>query len=385
MPAAFEMTEYRDRVQQVSAAMEARGIDTLVLLSEANINYLSGYEGMSDYVPQVAILRAGDTDASLVLREMDIHCAYPTVYLEAERVDCYPERYIGTAAHSPWEVIADRVKAIAGDGRIGVEFGANCFSFKDHQNFVAALGERSLVDGTGVTEVAKRRKSPAELAYMRQAGVIVDQALQAGIAEIAEGVRECDVAATITRHLISGTPECGGGPSNKPVTMGAGHRVAAPHLKWTDARYTPGDQTDFEVGAYVHRYACPLSRTVYLGDPPPRLLEVHDAVLSGFLGGFEAVRPGATCGDVYRGFAKAFFPRGVRKESRIGYSLGIEWADGCFSLQDDDQTELDVDYTFHLIIGVWEHDDAYVFSEALRVGPQGAESLSKTPRKLFVQ
>ena len=385
MPGAFEASEYRERVRRVAATMGARGIDTLVVLSEANINYLSGYEGMSDYVPQVAILRAGDRDVTLVLREMDIHCAYPTVYLDRDRVDSYPERYIGTASHSPWEVIGERVTGIARDGRIGVEFGANCFSFKDHQNLLGAIGDRRLVDGTGVVETAKIRKSAGELGYMRQAGAIVDQALQAGIAEIAEGVRECDVAATITRHLISGTPECGGGPSNKPVTMGAGHRVAAPHLKWTDARYAAGAQTDFEVGAYVHRYACPLSRTVYVGDPPPRLLELHEVVLSGFLGGFDAVRPGATCGDVYRGFADAFFSKGVRKESRIGYSLGIEWADGCFSLQDDDETELEVDYTFHLIIGVWEHDDAYVFSEAIRVGPEGAESLSKTPRILFVR
>ena len=33
---------------------------------------------------------------------------------------------------------------------------------------------------------------------------------------------------------------------------------------------------------------------------------------------------GATCADVYNAFGQAFFPHGIRKESRIGYSIGID-------------------------------------------------------------
>ena len=381
---AFEQSEYRDRVQQVSAAMQKSGVDTLVILAEANIFYLSGYEGFSDYVPQAAVLRAGDQDVTLILREMDIHCAYPTVYLDESRVEWYPESLIGTPERSPWEVIGARVKEIAQGGTIGVEYGASVFSYRDHLALADTLDGESVVDGSGLVETSKKKKSNAELDYMRQAAVIVDNALQKGIAQIAEGVRECDVAATILHQLTAGTAQCGGGPT-KPPTMGVGTRAAAPHLKWTDAPYAAGAQTDFEIGGYVHRYACPLSRTAYLGDPPQRLLDVHSAVLDGFLSAEAAIRPGGTCGDVHRGFAEAFYPHGVRKESRIGYSVGIDWSDLCFSLQGDDATVLEVDYTFHLIIGVWEKADAYVFSEAFRVGPNGGESFSKTPRQLFVR
>jgi ectoine hydrolase len=381
---AFEQTEYRERVQRVSAAMHERGVDTLVILAEANIFYLTGYEGFSDYVPQAAVLRAGDQDATLILREMDLHCAYPTVYLGQAKIECYPENLIGTPERSPWEVIGARVKEIAQGGTIGVEYRASVFSYRDHLALAAVLDDQSVVDGSGLVETSKKKKSTAELGYMRKAATIVDNALQKGIAQIGEGVRECDVAATILHQLTAGTAECGGGPT-KPPTMGVGARAAAPHLKWTDSPYVAGSQTDFEIGGYVHRYACPLSRTAYLGEPPQRLLDVHDAVVDGFLAAEAAIRPGGTCGDIHRAFAGAFYPHGVRKESRIGYSVGIDWSDLCFSLQDDDETILEVDYTFHLIIGVWEKTDAYVFSEAFRVGPNGGESFSKTPRKLFVQ
>ncbi|MBT7647006.1 MAG: ectoine hydrolase DoeA, partial [Rhodospirillaceae bacterium] len=42
---AFETAEYRERVQRVNANMEAAGIDTLVVLSQAHMSYLTGYEG----------------------------------------------------------------------------------------------------------------------------------------------------------------------------------------------------------------------------------------------------------------------------------------------------------------------------------------------------
>ena len=383
--AAFEDSEYRERVQRVSEGMEAAGVDTLVAFSEPHMCYLTGYEGRSDYVPQVTVLRAGDRDARVILREMDIHCAHPTVYLDPSRIECYPESCIGTPERSAWEVIGGRILEIAGDGSIGLEFGAGNFSFGDHQALTKALGERRLVDASTIVTQARIKKSPAELACMRQAAAIVDAALQNGIAQIAEGVRQCDVAARITHDLIAGTPECGGDAPHA-VTMPTGPGVAqAPHLKWTDAPYRPGDQTDFETGAFVHQYTCALSRTAYLGDPPPRLLHVHDAVLAGFEAALAAVRPGVTCGDVHRAFAAEFYPRGVRKESRIGYSIGLDWSDLCFSLQDNDETVLETDYTFHLIIGVWEPDDAYVFSETIRVGEAQGESFSTTPRILFVR
>ena len=48
-------------------------------------------------------------------------------------------------------------------------------------------------------ENIKRKKAAAEVVYMRLAARIVDYALNKGIQQIAVGVRECDVAATIMR------------------------------------------------------------------------------------------------------------------------------------------------------------------------------------------
>ncbi|TIP18365.1 Xaa-Pro peptidase family protein [Mesorhizobium sp.] len=385
--AAFAQGEYRERVKAVSAKMQEKGIDTLVVLKETHLCYLTGYEGYSDYVPQAAILRAGDLDPVLILREMDTKCAYPTVYLDQSRVEAYPEKYVGNANRSPWDIIGERTLHIAHGGRIGVEFGSRGFSHSDYLLFMSALGARTAEDATSVVPSVTAKKSAAEIKYMQDAAKIVDRALMAGADKIDVGVRECDVAATVTKCLIEGTPEVGGGPG-VPIFMPVTPWDKAPHLRWTDRQYEKQRQTNFEVAAFVHRYYCPLSRTVYLGTPPDRYRFLHEAVVAGFTSALGAVKPGAIAGDIYRAFAKTFKPSGIRKESRIGYSLGIDegaYGEGSFSLQEDDRTVLEADFTFHLIVGIWEREDSYIFSEAIRVTPNGAESFTKLSRDIMVR
>ncbi|WP_084801787.1 M24 family metallopeptidase [Bradyrhizobium sp. Ec3.3] len=106
--------------------------------------------------------------------------------------------------------------------------------------------------------------------------------------------------------------------------------------------------------------------------------------VDGFLAAFETIRPGAKCSDVEQAFRSTFNPRGVRKESRIGYSIGIDWTDGGPSFQEGDPTILQPNMTFHLLIGIWEKEDGYIFSETVRVTENGAKSLSSTSRDMLI-
>ncbi|MER8474286.1 M24 family metallopeptidase, partial [Mesorhizobium sp. M1328] len=204
-----------------------------------------------------------------------------------------------------------------------------------------------------------------------------------GRLEIAPGARECDVGAAISNALVKGTPEFPGGVCGIP-SMPVGSPANAPHLTWSDARYKMGCQTNFEIGAYRHRYPCALSRTVFLGEPNARARHLHQAALDGFLAQVETIRPGVKCSDVWQAFQRAFKPYGVRKESRSGYSIGLGWVDGGVSFQGDDDTVIEPNMTFHVLIGIFEKEDGYVFSETVRVTENGAKSLSSMSRDLLV-
>jgi Xaa-Pro dipeptidase len=59
-----------------------------------------------------------------------------------------------------------------------------------------------LVDASDLVSELRLIKSPAELAYMRRAAEIMDQAFTAGFAVARPGARECDVNAAVL-HILS--------------------------------------------------------------------------------------------------------------------------------------------------------------------------------------
>ncbi|WP_080752112.1 aminopeptidase P family N-terminal domain-containing protein [Bradyrhizobium japonicum] len=59
---AFSQQEYRERNARLRQSMAERGMDALLVLNEPNMNYLTGYDGFSDYVPQLALLRQDEED-----------------------------------------------------------------------------------------------------------------------------------------------------------------------------------------------------------------------------------------------------------------------------------------------------------------------------------
>src|SRR5690606_41068698 len=79
---------------------------------------------------------------------------------------------------------------------------------------------------------------------MKRAALFAENAMNAGIEMINEGVRECDVAAKILHTQISGTEEFGGDyPSIMPL-MPSGEKTSTPHLTWTDARYKNNERSE---------------------------------------------------------------------------------------------------------------------------------------------
>lgn len=391
---AFETSEYRTRLDGIRGLMSDAGLDAFLVLNEGNLSYLTGYNGFSDYVPQAALVTL-DEDPYLILREQDVQNTPGTVWLPEDRVLGYDESRIGgsergATEHHPWSEIGEFVKGKIGTaGRIGAEFTAQRgreLGVIDHARLVDALGAQGLRDCSGLVQQIKRVKSERELAYMAEAATIVDRAMLAGIDKIAVGARQCDVAATLTAALISGTETIPGGPFHKTPWMQVGPVggfANGPHLKWTDDSYAAGQQTNIEIGAFRHRYCCALARTAFLGTPSPRLKEISRGVIEAWHAAFDAIRPGARCSDVARAVSAVLKPYGIKKESRCGYSLGIDWQDGGASLATNDETEIVPNMTFHLLIGIWNHDESYNFSETVRVTDDGVSTLSDVPRTLF--
>jgi ectoine hydrolase len=369
--------------------MHARGIDTLLVTDPANMHYLTGYDAWSFYTPQ-AVVVPSEGEPLLFTRAMDTGGARLTTWLDEAQIRGFPEDYVQQRDRHPMEWVASELldRSLGGEV-VGLELDAYYFSPRAYEALRRSLPASRIVDAEQLVNWVRAVKSPAELEMMRRAAIIMERVMQIGLDAVMPGARQSDAAAAIAEAQLRGTAEFGGDyPAIVPM-LPTGVGTSTPHLTWTDEPFRRGEATILELAACYRRYHCPMARTVYLGDPPRKLLETARIVEEGLEAALGAVRPGVTCEAIEASWREVIARHGLEKSSRIGYSVGLgyppDWGEHTMSLRPGDRTVLEPNMTFHMILGLWMEDWGYELSEAFRVADGGAECFCSFPRALTVK
>ena len=232
-------------------------------------------------------------------------------------------------------------------------------------------------------------KSQPELAVMREAARLADHVMATAVETIGPGVRQTDLAATISAAQYGGTAGIAGDyPAIVPLIM-TGEGSSAPHIT---ARVTPIDDTGItvlELTGVRHRYHCPISRTVHLGEPPKLITDTVAVVADGMAAVVAEMRAGLTAEDVHAAWRRTAEPHGITKASRIGYAVGLgyppDWGESTISIRRDEPTVLEENQTVHIMLGIWNEDWGVSISNVVRVGANEGETLAATPLDLIVK
>ena len=388
--AAFPGEEYEQRLARTRARMAEAEVDVLLVTDPANMNYLTGYDAWSFYVPQAVIVPLKAGAPLWVGRGMDAQSAILTTTLPHEHILSYADDYVESSVKHPMQHVAS-VLADHGFGtaRIGYEGNAYFFTARNLDVLTHSLPDARFVDVDLLVNWVRTVKSPREIDVMRQAARIVERVMQVAIDAVAVGTRQCDAAALISEAQIRGTEEFGGdAPANPPSILSA-ENAATPHASWSDAPFKRDTATCLELSGCRRRYHCAMSRTVYLGKPPDEMRRVADATAEGMAAALATVKPGALCQDVELAWRKTINRAGFSKPSRIGYSIGVNyppnWADHTASLRENDTTVMEPNMTFHLMLGMWMEGWGFELSDTFRVTETGHEVFANFPRQLFVK
>ena len=386
---SFPRTEYDRRIAKTRQAMAARGVELLVVTDPSNMAWLTGYDGWSFYVHQCVLL-APDGEPIWYGRGQDANGAKRTVFMADDQIIGYPDHYVQSSERHPMDHLAGILESRGWGGRrIGVEMDNYYFSAACLAALKRHLPNATFVDATGLVNWQRAVKSALELEYMRRAARIVE-AMHARILELVEpGLPKHELVAEIFRTGIRGAGGYGGDyPAIVPLVP-SGADASAAHLTWDERPFKKDEGTFFEIAGCYRRYHCPLSRTIYLGRPPQKFLDVEQAVIEGIAAALEAARPGALCEDVEAAWRKVIARYGIEKESRCGYPIGLsyppDWGERTMSLRPGDKTPLEAGMTFHLIPAIWQDDWGLEITESFLVTDRGAEPFCTYPRKLLIK
>ncbi|MDJ0896416.1 MAG: M24 family metallopeptidase, partial [Alphaproteobacteria bacterium] len=381
----FSRSEYATRIADTQSVMAARGIELLVVTNPANMAYLTGYDGWSFYVHQCVLLAVDEAEPVWIGRLMDANAAKVTTWLKPEHILGYPDRYVQSTERHPMDYVADDVRSRSWQSRsIGVEKDAYYFTARCLESLQAGLPDARFHDATGLVNWVKVIKSPAELEFMRRAARIIEKTMTTGLDAVRPGARQCDAAAAISHAQITGQAAFGGDYPSIVAMLPSGVGTSTPHLTWSDQPFRHGEATILELAGVYRRYHCPMARTVYLGTPPDAMREMNEIVLEGLQAALDTAKPGVTAEQVEAAWRAVIAKYGHEKESRIGYSTGLnyppDWGEHTLSLRPGDTTELRPGMCIHCIPGMWMDDWGIEISECFEVTETGARPFAEVPR-----
>jgi Xaa-Pro aminopeptidase len=387
VPLPFEAAEYQARLANIRSQMSRRGLDLLIVNDVANQHYITAYDGWSFYTPQVVIVPL-QGEPVWIGRAMDAAGGRLTAWMQPQNVIGFPEDHVQHADRHPMDWIGKWLADKGwGAGRIGIELEAYYYSPKAHARLTAALPNATFVDADLLVNWIRAVKSPAEIAYLRRGARLAEAAVKKAYEIIAPGIRECDAIAAIQTAQYGGLADFAGDITALPPTILAGENASAPHLLWGNRKFAAGETIALELAGACRHYTAGLARTMQLGKKPQNVADLEKAVIEGMDAVLAATRPGKRAHDVEAAWRAAIARHGLKKESRIGYSIGLayppDWGEHTISLRQGDQTVLAPGHVVHAILGMWMQGWGIEISETILITAAGCEALTQFPRGIF--
>ena len=387
----FTKQEYSKRLKNVKDKMSQDNIDILILSDPSNMNYLTGYDGWSFYVPQGVIIALDKDEPIWFGRKQDSNGARITTFLKEENIIGYPEKLIQSPPSHPYDYVANFIQENKwANKNIGVEMDSYYYTAENHERLKKKCPNAKFKNGHLLVNWIRYIKSDAEIEYMKEGAKLVQAGMQTAYNEIKPGVKQSFVAGKIQETLLGGNEEIqiGGEYGGLNMILASGKSASASHLTPTDKKFKENEGTIIELGGVKNRYHCALSRTVYIGKPDSKIDETLKITNEGVEKAIELTKPGNTCHDVAVAFWGVLEKYGLEKESRCGYSIGIgyppDWGEHTLSIRKNEMTVLYPNVTYHLMAGMWMDTWGLELSESIKVTENGCELFCNFSRSLHL-
>lgn len=250
---------FAGRLARLQEELEKSSADALMVFSSESdnrpgIQYFSGFTG------SFAVLVLGRNGGRLVTDSR--------YFLQAEEESFFP--LVRMEDRDPWPAVEQalrelEVKMLAvEDDRLTLERGR-------------ALGKiaSSVVGTSGLVRRIRAVKDEEELNVLRRSARIAAEAFEAFLPAIRPGRTEAEIAADLVHEIRTrGAQQMAKGH----FVTASGPRGARPHGVFSDRVLQRGDFITMDFGAVLDGYVSDMTRTVGLGEPDPKLVEIYHIV-----------------------------------------------------------------------------------------------------------
>jgi Xaa-Pro aminopeptidase len=258
--------DYARRIEAARARLAAAGLDALLVTSAYNRRYLTGFTAHD-----------GDINESagwVLVTPKTIGLVTGTFSIIGVEHEFQPSgvQVLLTDETLPYDVVA-KVAQEEGLRRLGFE--KDWISYDRYDRVRKALPTSTeLVPSEDLIKHVRARKDDAEVATMRRAAQIADQAFAELTRQIKVGMTEREIASLLDQLFKDFGAE---GPSF-PTIVACGPGGAQPHAVPTDRPVRASEPLLIDFGCRYEGYCSDATRTFCIGEPDPKLVEIYGIV-----------------------------------------------------------------------------------------------------------
>jgi Xaa-Pro aminopeptidase len=357
------------RLAQVRAAAAGAGLDAVLLTPGPDLRYAIGYDAKQlERLTCLAVPAHGDPALFVPRLELAAAQASPAGSAGLEMI--------------PWEETADPFRLVAsmlGDvATVGVSDRMWALSVLKFQDALPAV--RLALAGAALRPL-RIRKTPAEVAALREAGAAIDRVHAQVPGWLRPGLTERAVGALIAEAILAE-----GHASVDFTIVASGPNAASPHHEVSDRILAAGDAVVVDIGGTMPSgYCSDSTRTYAIGEPPAEFIAYYKVLYDAQEAACAAVRPGVTAESVdaaarepitRAGFGAAFF-------HRTGHGIGLEAHEDPYIVAGNEEA-LEPGMAFSVEPGIYPGPHGARIEDIVVCTEGGVERLNHTPRELIL-
>ncbi len=371
----FSAQEYRTRQDRARAAMAARGLDGLLLFNQASMYWLTGYDTFGFCFFQCLYFGA-DGRLALLTRSADLRQAQQTSVIGDIRI------WVDRAGATPGDDLREMLEDLGAEGAtLGIELDTVGLTAGNGLMVRRALEQFCALTDTSTLITALRAvKSAEEIACIRRAAELADDALDAALETTAPGAFEGDILAAMQGAVFRG----GGDYAGNEFIIGSGDAALLCRYASGRRHLDADDQLTLEWAGAWRRYHAAMMRTVLVGRVSDAHRAMHAACREALEACEAAIRPGAAMGTVFDAHARVLDAAGYgpHRLNACGYGMSAVftpcWMDPpLFHAGNAQEMAPDMVFFLHMILMDSESGKAMTLGHSVRVTDSGCERLSR--------
>ena len=351
-----------NHLEHIAAHLD--GLDAMLLTSEANCYYATGFMGEG---------------IALVTRR-------GSWYFTDSRYTEAADKAIGDAAvirevsrEKPFSALINEALAEAGAEKAGFE--EQRMTVAEHAVYSEKL-HCTLTPASALMTELRGSKDEEELSCMIAAQRIAEGALAQILKEIRPGMTEKEIAARLNYLMVSAGAE----KTSFDTIVASGPNGSMPHAVPGMRKVREGDFITMDFGCVYKGYCSDMTRTVALGRPSDEMRNVYDIVLQAQLAGIAAAKAGVT-GAAIDGAARKVIQDagyGAYFGHSFGHSLGIDIHEAPNAAPGNDKPMPD-GAVVSAEPGIYLPGKFGVrIEDVMILRPDGAQVITKAPKALLV-